>query len=79
LDKKGILTNDEKVKLKQSHVDYENGTLDPLVSLEFELLILKKIPLNSRLLWRDDFFNTSVQQYVSKKRIKLIQEYKQQN
>ncbi len=78
LDKKGMVSKAEYARWAQFHSDYIAGKLDVTASYEFELAMIKKIPLALRQPWVEDFFINHVKKHISSIGLRLIEDYKNQ-
>jgi|JI102314A1RNA_FD_contig_101_721927_length_9384_multi_4_in_0_out_0_5 HAD superfamily hydrolase (TIGR01490 family) len=76
LNEKGIMTADDWDKRNKFDEDYRAHCLDVDASFEFELSLLKRVPIVKRQRWRDEFFEKMIRSKISKIGLNLIQEYK---
>lgn len=78
LDGKGMMDAQDWQKRHKFDEDYIEHRLDVAACYEFELALLKRIPLSKREQWRDEFFEKMVKPCISKAGLRLIQAYKTQ-
>lgn len=76
LDQKGLVTAQDKIHWGKFHQDYIDGCLDYVASYEFEISMIKRIPLNLRQPWLEEFFTQKLKDKMSNSGLQLIQEYK---
>lgn len=76
LDRKGIVTAQDKACWQKFHDDYYNGCLDCIESYEFELSIIKRISQDLREQWLQEFFQEQLKPKLSKSGLRLVSEYK---
>src|SRR5579872_7088915 len=77
LESKGFVSEKEKkMRLKLTH-DYLNRKLDITENFNFEISLIKNIPIEHRTTWRDEFFDQLVKSKISQTALKLIRDYKQ--
>lgn len=76
LDQKGLVTAQDKIRWNKFHQDYINGCLDCVASYEFEISMIKRIPINLRQSWLEEFFIQKLKAQMSNAGLQLIQEYK---
>lgn len=79
LDQKGFMTQEDWQKKLQFDKDYYHSKLDVNASYQFDLDLLRRIPIELRKPWRQEFFDSHVKKHISKTGLQLIQEYKKQS
>lgn len=78
LETKGLTTQEDKLFRSKLERDYWQGCLNIEENFQFELSVLKRIPLQQRNGWLTEFFHNFVKPKVSSTGLHLIQNYKQQ-
>ncbi len=78
LDLKGLTTTSDKQIRRKLDDDYCRGCLDLDEHFNFEISVIKRIPISERQQWVHEFFHGHVKPKISSKGIKLIEEYKNQ-
>ncbi|HBC55647.1 MAG TPA: HAD-IB family hydrolase [Gammaproteobacteria bacterium] len=74
----GILDNSHRQRHQEYYQQYEEGTLDIMAFLEFQLEILSQHPMQQLDEWRDDYLNKKIKPRLLSKAHDLINHHREQ-
>jgi HAD superfamily hydrolase (TIGR01490 family) len=79
LGTKNLLTDSDRQQQREFDLAYREHRLDYMASYEFDLVLLKRIPIQLRAQWQQEFFQLWVKPKISLLGLQLIAEHKQQS
>jgi HAD superfamily hydrolase (TIGR01490 family) len=75
----GILDTSHRQQHQNYYQQYEEGTLDIMAFLEFQLQVLSLYPIPQLHAWREDYLNKKIKPRLLNKAHDLIEHHRQQN